>query len=215
KHPLLRLGERDNARAVAALERAILRGPRPRAGSAQLATAFDAFRVQLGKFRANANKYTKEETALHGSDPRTRMFDADLEAASALVRRLGEALAPLEAVGHGERPLGELAARHRDVLAALSRDSTTEHAFAGLDGGKLADALDELAIGEAAGGLAVEPSDYVELFSALVADRVVRAPALADARVRILGLLEARLTAHDRVVLGGLVEGAWPPESPI
>jgi ATP-dependent helicase/nuclease subunit B len=31
--------------------------------------------------------------------------------------------------------------------------------------------------------------------------------------VRILGLLEARLTDSDRVVLGGLVEGAWPPES--
>jgi ATP-dependent helicase/nuclease subunit B len=29
----------------------------------------------------------------------------------------------------------------------------------------------------------------------------------------IFGLLEARLTNSDRVVLGGLVEGAWPPES--
>jgi ATP-dependent helicase/nuclease subunit B len=213
KHPLLRLGERDNARAVAALERAVLRGPRPRAGSAELASALDAFRAQLTKFRANANKHTKEETELHGSDPRTRMFEADLEAANVLVRRLAEALAPLEVIGHGERPLGEFAARHRDVLAALSRDGATEQAFAGPGGAKLADALDELAISEAAGGLAVEPSDYVELFSALLADRVVRAPPLADARVRILGLLEARLTAHDRVVLGGLVEGAWPPES--
>jgi ATP-dependent helicase/nuclease subunit B len=33
------------------------------------------------------------------------------------------------------------------------------------------------------------------------------------AQVRILGLLEARLTSSDRVVLGGLVEGRWPPES--
>ena len=32
-------------------------------------------------------------------------------------------------------------------------------------------------------------------------------------RVRILGPLEARLTESDRVVLGGLVEGTWPPES--
>ena len=31
--------------------------------------------------------------------------------------------------------------------------------------------------------------------------------------MRILGLLEARLTESDRVVLGGLVEGTWPPES--
>jgi ATP-dependent helicase/nuclease subunit B len=31
--------------------------------------------------------------------------------------------------------------------------------------------------------------------------------------VRIFGLLEARLTESDRVVLGGMVEGRWPPES--
>ncbi len=207
KHPLLRLGAHDNARAVAALERAILRGPRPRAGSAGLASALEAFGAQLAKFRA------KEETDLHGSDPRTRLFDTDLEAAAELARKLAAALAPLEEIGSGERPLGELAARHRDALAALSRDRAVEHAFVGPDGSKLADALDELAISKAAGGLPIEPSDYVELFSALVAERVVRAPPLAGARVRVLGLLEARLSTHDRVVLGGLVEGAWPPES--
>jgi ATP-dependent helicase/nuclease subunit B len=42
---------------------------------------------------------------------------------------------------------------------------------------------------------------------------VVRRPPQAGLRVRILGPLEARLTANDRVVLGGLVEGIWPPES--
>jgi ATP-dependent helicase/nuclease subunit B len=207
KHPLLRLGRRDNAAAVTALERAILRGPRPLAGSAGLQRALEAFGAQLAKFRA------KEDTGLHGSDPRTRIFETDLEAAAGLVRRLAEALAPLESIGRSDRPLGDLATRHREVLAALSRDGATEHAFAGPDGTKLADVLDELAVSEAAAGLEVEPSDYVELFSALVADRVVRAPPLAGARVRILGLLEARLTANDRVVLGGLVEGAWPPES--
>jgi ATP-dependent helicase/nuclease subunit B len=207
KHPLLRLGKNDNARAVATIERAILRGPRPRPGSLGLQRALEAFGAQLTKFRA------KEDTDLHGSDPRTRIFDSDLEAAAELARRLGEALAPLENIGRSERPLGELAARHRDVLAALSREGRTEHAFMGPDGTKLADALDELAVSAAAAGLGVEPPDYVELFSTLVADRVVRAPPLAGARVRILGLLEARLTANHRVVLGGLVEGAWPPES--
>jgi ATP-dependent helicase/nuclease subunit B len=208
KHPLLRLGAHDNARAVAALERAALRGPRPRAGSAGLSDALDAFTIRLAKYRSK-----KEESDLHGSDPRTRLFDDDLAAAASLVRALAAALAPLESIGDAERPLGDLAARHRDVLAALSRDGAAEHAFLGPDGTKLADALDELAASEAAGGVAVAPSDYVELFSAVIADRVVRAPPLADARVRILGLLEARLTANDRVVLGGLVEGAWPPES--
>ncbi len=61
--------------------------------------------------------------------------------------------------------------------------------------------------------LSVEPPDYVELFAAALADRVVRRPPQPGLRVRILGPLEARLTESDRVVLGGLVEGTWPPES--
>ena len=106
-----------------------------------------------------------------------------------------------------------MAARHREVLAALSSDGRSERAFAGPDGSRLAEALDELAISEAAAVLDVAPSDYVELFSAALADRVVRRPPRPGLRVRILGPLEARLTESDRVVLGGLVEGAWPPES--
>ena len=47
----------------------------------------------------------------------------------------------------------------------------------------------------------------------LMAGQVVRRPLRPGTRVQILGLLEARLTASDRVVLGGLVEGTWPPDS--
>ena len=207
KHPLFRVGPRDTARAVAALERAILRGPRPRPGTAGLLSALEAFRVQLGKARS------KEASELHRSDPRMGLTDSELSAAGDLVRRLADALRPLESIGKREHPLGEIAARHRDVLAALSRDGGRELAFAGSDGTKLADAFDELAASDAATTLRILPSDYVELFSAALAGRVVRPPPQAGTRVRILGLLEARLTEADRVVLGGLVEGAWPPES--
>jgi ATP-dependent helicase/nuclease subunit B len=207
KHPLSRLGLRDPARAVAALERAILRGPRPRPGTAGLVSALEAFRVQLGKVRS------KEASELHRSDPRLGLTDSELSAAGDLVRRLAEALRPLESIGKREHPLGEIAARHREVLAALSRDGGRELAFAGSDGTKLADALDELATSDAATTLSILPFDYVELFSAALAGRVVRPPPQTGTRVRILGLLEARLTEADRVVLGGLVEGAWPPES--
>jgi ATP-dependent helicase/nuclease subunit B len=41
----------------------------------------------------------------------------------------------------------------------------------------------------------------------------VRRPDRPGVRVRIYGLLEARLQSIDRVVLGGLVEGVWPPET--
>jgi ATP-dependent helicase/nuclease subunit B len=206
KHPLLRLDAGSTEKAVAALERAILRGPRPRSGSAGLARALHTFRGQLEKFRRG------EATDLHASEPRIALTDTELTAATGLVARLAEALAALEGVGREPRTLSELAARHRDLLGALSRDGESERAFAGPDGAKLADALEELAT-SAAAALEIAPSDYVELFAAVLAGRVVRPSPRLGARVRILGLLEARLTESDRVVLGGLVEGAWPPES--
>ena len=64
KHPLLRLDMGGTQDAVAALERAILRGPRPRPGTRGLAGALQAFRTALEKFRR------KEKTDLHPSDPR-------------------------------------------------------------------------------------------------------------------------------------------------
>jgi ATP-dependent helicase/nuclease subunit B len=198
KHPLQRLG---SDHAVAALERAILRGPRPRPGSRGLAQALQSFRALLDKFRRGETK------DLHGSDPRIGLSDTALDAAAALVAKLGEALKPLE---HSPtRPLSEFAERHRAVVAACGGDTT----FTGRDGAQLAGALDELATSEAAASLQVEPGDYVELFTAALAGRVVRRPAQAGQRVRILGPLEARLTDSDRIVLGGLVEGTWPPES--
>jgi ATP-dependent helicase/nuclease subunit B len=207
KHPLLRLGASDRTRAVAALERAVLRGPRPRPGSAGLAHALGAFRTKLDKFRR------KEKTDLHGSDPRLTLTDAELDAADELVRQLTSALAPLEAITKQSLPISDVAARHRQVLAELSRQDNVEAAFAGPDGIRLADALDDLAGSTAATDLLVDTSDYVALFSAALADQVVRRPLRSGLRIRILGLLEARLTTNDRVVLGGLVEGTWPPES--
>jgi ATP-dependent helicase/nuclease subunit B len=199
KHPLLRLDMSGTDDAVATLERAILRGPRPRAGTRGLAHALKTFRE------------TKD--SLHPSDPRRALTDAELAAAADLVTRLGDALKPFESLGRTSLPLSALAERHRAVLAKLSRQGKDEVAFAGRDGAKLADALDELAASPAAARLLVAPPDYLELFSAALAGRVVRRPAQPGLRVRILGPLEARLTESDRVVLGGLVEGTWPPES--
>src|SRR5262249_33634189 len=53
---------------------------------------------------------------------------------------------------------------------------------------------------------------YPELFRAAVAERAVRRPE-ANVRVHIFGPLESRLQSVDRMVLGGLVEGIWPPET--
>ena len=209
KHPLLRLVGTEQTRAVATLERAVLRGPRPRAGSAGLAHALKTFRGELEKFQR------KETTDLHPSDPRTTLRNDDLEAAAILVARLSEALSPLESITGQSLRLSDVATAHQKVVAALSQQAGGEAAFSGPDGSKLAAVFDELAASAAAVALIVDTSDYVELFTALIGDRVVRRTIGFKMPVRILGLLEARLTESDRVVLGGLVEGSWPPESRI
>src|SRR5262249_45942553 len=222
KHPLLRLDFDRRGRAVAALERTVLRGPRPRPGTGGLARALENFRSQFGRLRR------RESSELHPSDPRIGLHDADLADAVELVERLRRALAPLEAMDaeamdveamdveamdEASHPLAEFAVRHRTVLGSLSTEKHSEAALSGADGQKIADALEELATSNAAARLLIAKSDYVELFIALLAARIVRPTPRLGAQVRILGPLEARLTDSDRVVLGGLVEGTWPPES--
>jgi ATP-dependent helicase/nuclease subunit B len=207
KHPLLRLDFERRERATAFLERTILRGPRPRPGTRGLSRALESFRAQLGKFCRG------EASELHPSDQRTTLTDDALAEATELIAKLATALEPLEAMDDASYPLAEFARRHHAVLAALSKQHDAAAAFLGPEGMKLADAFDELAASSAAAQLRLVKSEYVELFKGLVMGKVVRHPAATGAQVRIFGLLEARLTDSDRVVLGGLVEGRWPPET--
>src|SRR5215469_4300590 len=207
KHPLARLGaaEGAHARAIAALERAVLRGPRPRPGIGGLAHALTALRAELAKLRRG------EASDLHPSDPRASVSAAELDAAAALVARLTAALAPLD--GLTTTPFAAFAALHRRVIAALSTDATgAPAAFVGPDGVALDAAFEEIARRAADADFAVALADYADVFRTAISDRVVRARELRGARLRIYGRLEARLQSVDRVVLGGLVEGVWPPE---
>ena len=209
KHPLTRLGapESSLAAAVAALEIALLRGTRPRRGSAGLSHAMRVFRDELGKLRR------KEASELHPSEPRTHVSDAQLDRAGKLVEQLALALAPLENLAEEQQSFAELADRHHAVLGALSASETGEAAaFGGHDGAKLFEAFDEIASLGGDVDLPVLPADYCELFELAIADRVVRRPQAAGAQVRIFGPLEARLQSVDRVILGSLVEGVWPPQ---
>lgn len=196
-----------HARAIATLERAVLRGPRPRPGAQGLAGALARFREELGKFRR------KEPTDLHGSDPRTTIPDADLDAAQAFVASLAGALAPLEGL-KGRHSFVALAKLHGDVVTALSRDKAgVPAAFARNDGVALAEAFADIAGQRPDDVPHIDIADYAELFEATIAPRVCRRPGSPGERVRILGPLEARLVTVDRVVLGGLVEGVWPPDT--
>jgi ATP-dependent helicase/nuclease subunit B len=207
KHPLLRLRAAEGAhlRAVAALEQATLRGPRPRPGSAGLTQALATFRAERGKLKRG------EPSDLHWSDPRTLLGEWEFKAAAALLKQFATAIAPLETLAAAPQPFAAIAAQHYDVVAALSLDERGKSAaFGGDEGEKLVEAFDDIA--RRAGGLAVARADYAELFKIAI-DRNVPRREVPGVRVRIYGTLEARLQSVDRVVLGGLVEGMWPPES--
>ena len=202
KHPLLRLGAGENAHtdAVTALELAVLRGPRPKPGTEGLVHALKNFRAQRG--------------TLYRSDPRKQLSDAELDLADELARRLAAALAPLEKLPRATVSFPEIAICHRKTVEELSTGKDGKAAaFAGADGNALALAFGEIAEHAAAASFSMTPADYPDFFQAAISDRVVRRPDRPGTRVHIYGLLEARLQNVDRLVLGGLVEGVWPPET--
>ena len=211
KHPLLRLGRAQGAfrSAVETLELALLRGTRPRGRQrAALRKSSPAFATELADFRAR-----RRHRRCIGSEPRTRLEDEDLDQRARLIACLQAALSPLESIDPS-RPhdFSDLAERHREVLMALSRDENgVAVAFEGHQGLALTAAFDDLPGGPERSGLMVQLGDYPEVFQTAFGDRIVRRPEAAGAQLRIYGQLEARLTQSDRVILGGLVEGVWPP----
>ena len=201
KHPLLRLGAPAGAHAqtVSVLEQAVLRGPRPKPGTSGLAHALRTLRNTLEK--------------LHRSDPRIGLSVGQLQNAADLVEALATALKPLESLGRTKQPLAAFAQAHQQVVDALSAERRDDGmALAGTDAAALDRAFAEIA-DNAQDAVTVSAPDYPDLFRAILAEKPVRRPDRPGVRVRIYGLLEARLQSVDRVVLGSLVEGQWPPET--
>jgi ATP-dependent helicase/nuclease subunit B len=200
KHPLCRLSRSIAAHthAVAILEKAVLRGPRPQSRTSGLAHSLTALR------------HGRKD--LHGSDPGKHISDPDLDLADALVARLAAALRPLEEFHPKQHSFVDLAARHAAVVEALSEDSAGQiSVYTGSEGKALARAFDSIAE-LVDSDINIAPSDYAELFHAAINNAIYR-PPVPGVRVRILGPLEARLQSVDRMVIGGLVESVWPPES--
>ncbi len=194
RHPLS--GFAQDERAIDTLEQAVLRGPRPAPGAEGLTRAIDA----------------KKQNRFHKHDPKTRLLPADWEAATALSEGIGAALSALSAFAEGELlPFQKILEAHRKAIVACGMDLSGSSRP---DVRMLADAFQELAeLSDDAFDLTL--SDYAEVFAELIRDRTLRPPLDPQSRIRILGPLEARLVTFDRVVLGGLNEGSWPPDSRI
>lgn len=188
KHPLAAAGM-DRAEfldAVRLLERRVLRGPRPLGGLDGLAQAIDALPEDDRK-------------------PRLRALHAALTGA----------LADFSTAHGAPRPPADLLAAHlaaAEALAATADQSGGLRLYAAQEGEVLASHMADL--GPALRHLPpMDPAQWPALFEASlegVATYIVRQHGAAHPRVEILGLLEARLLAFDRVVLGALDEGVWP-----
>ncbi len=107
--------------------------------------------------------------------------------------------------------LASLAGSLRGIVQAMAGDA----AWSGSAGRAAADLLAALEASPATATLVVTPDDAVPLLRSLLDGIAIRPPYGQHPRVRILGLIEARLVKTDLMILAGLNEGVWPaPPSP-
>jgi ATP-dependent helicase/nuclease subunit B len=202
-HPLCRLGlSREQVECGAsALEIGLWRG------------------ISVGKGLAGLHEglaqWADLRSAPHAPRPRRRLEASDEAAATEVLNALGGALAPLlEALFLHEPALDRVTQAARAAVEAMSHDEGGNAcAFAGPDGEALAGLFDDLDAAQPdmpAGG---RPRDFVAILDGMLAERVVRRSGAGHPRAKIWGLLEARLLEADHVVLGGLNETVWPPET--
>lgn len=200
-HPLCRLGLAEPLlrRGAAALEIGAWRGESVGKGFAGLRRSFEAMPALI--------------EAKHAPRPRRKLTAEEIGAAEQVLAALEDALAPLSvALAEPAPSLREIAARARRAIERVSSDeSGVLLAFRGPDGEALAALFDEIegAIAEAPGQ--GRGRDWIAILAGLVDERAVRRNQPGHPRVKIWGLLEARLLEAEHVVLGGLIEGVWPP----
>ena len=188
KHPLA-AGGTDRAAfrgRVRALERRVLRGPRPAPGAEGLLAAL------------------REAEAPGGL---VAWIEGVRDILAPLDRHLG---AP------GGASVPEAVAAHVAAVEALAATSETEagaRLWAGEAGEAAAGFLSELAqAGRDFGPLAGHA--WPDLLETLMRRQTVRPRYGRHPRLNIWGVLEARLLGADRLILGGLNEGTWPAEPP-
>ncbi len=148
----------------------------------------------------------KAAASRDGHPAAQRIAEADWRAIETLLVEVETLFAPLRALGAGQ-PLSVYAQAHLMVLqGALNGAERLSPAIETLQ-----ELLDELA--SAGERLPVDLESYELLFRDISAELAVRGPTQSHPRLKILGLLEARLMPCDLALLGGLDETVWPPQS--
>ncbi|GJE19003.1 double-strand break repair protein AddB [Methylobacterium marchantiae] len=196
-HPLVRLSMRRDEvrRGATALEIGALRGPAPAPGFEGLRRVLADRRVAKGRIPRAQRRLTDVDW-----DLAARVVDNLEQAFDGFLRADPEGRGCLVALGRSHAAVFE-----RLIAPAEGDEPVEDNSLCVLD-----TLFDDLATSEP-GLLPGMPLDYPAFFTALARERIVACGGdRPHPRLRILGLLEARLLAADRIVLGGLDEGVWP-----
>lgn len=193
-HPHLRLGftAQDMARIARQAEIALLRGR--------------SFHIDEIEAALSLARHAAMDR--HAHPALKALTETDWQDIEAVLRRLAQAVRPLAQV-----PTGDLAAwaqAHRQAFEALRAGDTV--LFPGDDGETLQHVFETMQVSTTA-GLSFTHTDYAGVFERLAQETIVRGPRRTHPRLKILGLLEARLIPADTVFVAGLDEGVWPPQA--
>ncbi|MEJ0092466.1 MAG: double-strand break repair protein AddB [Methylocella sp.] len=152
----------------------------------------------------------REEAKGRFAHPAKQRIDpSEWESLKDLLDRIGAAFAPMLAL-RGEHDLKAWVLAHKTTLEAIIAGD--DAAAAGEDRRALDELFDELSR-SATAGMRFDAESYGFFFAAVAREVTLRGPKNAHPRLKIFGLLEARLMAADVILLGGLDEMTWPPQA--
>ncbi|MGE3246813.1 MAG: double-strand break repair protein AddB [Beijerinckiaceae bacterium] len=193
-HADIRLGyETGELRRLAGLvELGILRGPVLAAG--ETAAAIEHAREVAADIHAHPSKKT--------------ISDSDWSAIAGCLQRLAHALDPLTGMPGNSSLHGWFAAL-RESVSRLTARTEDEAPAQGEDHRALENLFEEFAA--APDALSLTHEEFAAFSDTVSFEATVRGPYNAHPRLKILGLLEARLLPADLKILAGLDETVWPP----
>lgn len=203
KHPLCRLGMPAETvkQAADALELTVFRSPYFGRGLGGVQSAFE-------RGGAAQRAGTRQHQAVR------RLSRSDWQLARELLKRLREALQPLEMrfLAPSKANLQELARAHTATAEALAKpnDESNGHGLWEGEAGEAAAKFFAALMDTELYAPAMAGADYPDFYRSLVAEERVRLRGHVHPRLSIWEPYESRLQQPDVVILGSLNEGTWP-----
>lgn len=198
---------------------ALLRHPLARVGfsGAEIEGLVDALEIIVFRGRNFTPSLSLQERVRHAiANPPSHPHDAYVRIGDDVGARLPELAAALEEAFRpfmpdaAARPLSEFALVLADALADFCQDETGAFVLGSEpDHAALFDLLRDISVHGST--CMVEPSVLGGVIDIFLTEKVLPASRAGHPRAAILGHLEARLVTADRVIVGGLNEGSFPP----